>query len=359
MTKKRVVVAMSGGVDSAVAAYLLKKQGYDVTGIFMHLWQPSILNKEPRKNLGCNIESLQRARKIAKKLGIPFYIFNFKKPFKKIIVNNFIDGLEKGNTPNPCIICNRLIKFDLLLKKVKTIFKADYLATGHYARLKDSVNGKILLKAEDKKKDQSYFLYNIKQRVLKSVIFPIGNLQKSRVYELAKKLQLPIAKRESQDICFVGKDPGLFLKKYLKNQCGLIKDIDSKKILGQHYGLSLYTIGQRSGIGVSGGPFYVVIKEKKNNVLWVTNNQHHNKLFKTKISLNKINWISAKPKLPIKALVKIRYRDQGNIAKIIKHKKGMRVLFNNPQRAATPGQSAVFYQKEKLLGGGVISNKTY
>jgi tRNA-specific 2-thiouridylase len=353
-SNKKVVVAMSGGVDSSVAAYLLKKEGFAVIGVFLHFWRPNYFNKSKRENLCCTLESLNRAREVARRLNIPFYALNFKVPFKKLVVDNFLENLKEGNTPNPCILCNRLIKFDLLQKKAAAIFKTRYIATGHYAIIKGPKSVLELHRGRDQTKDQSYFLYALKQSQLKNILFPIGNYTKKDVFNLAKKLKFPLAEKESQEICFAANDLNAFIRRYIGNQPGVIKNSEKNSIMGKHQGLSSYTIGQRSGIGLSGGPFYVVKKDKKKNILWVTSYAKNPKLFKKRIFVDKVNWISKKPKLPLNCQVKIRYQQEGSTAKIRQYKEKLKIIFEKPQRAATSGQSAVFYQNEKVLGGGVI-----
>lgn len=335
---KRAIVAMSGGVDSSVAAALLKKgscpelgQRVDVVGIFLKLW-PSFDEK--------------RAQRVAKKLGIPFYVFNFEKEFKKKVVDYFLKNYKLGLTPNPCVVCNKEIKFNLLFKKLKT----DYIATGHYVRRK----GNKLLRGKDKEKDQSYFLWKINQKILKHTLFPVGDYTKTEVRKLAKKFKLPILDiPESQEICFVQTTINDFLKRHLKPKPGKIVDVEGKTI-GQHQGLHFYTIGQRKGIELPKGPFYVLDKDIKRNLLIVTQNEKD--LYKKGLIVKSINWIGA-PKLPLKVMAKIRYRHKAAAATISKQKNNrIKVIFSKPQRAITPGQSVVFYKKQEVLGGGIISN---
>ncbi len=327
---KKVIVAMSGGIDSSVTAALLKRDGFDVVGVFMKLW-PSFDEK--------------RAQRVAKKLGIPFYVFNFEKEFKKRIVDYFLEEYKKGRTPNPCVVCNKEIKFNLLFKKLKT----DYIATGHYVRRK----GNKLLKGKDKEKDQSYFLWKINQKILKHTLFPAGDYTKTEVRKLAKKLKLPVLDiPESQEVCFIQTTTVDFLKKHLKLRPGKI--INTKgKIIGEHDGLWFYTIGQRKGIELPEGPFYVLDKDLKKNVLIITKNEKD--LYRKELIAKSINWIRA-PKLPLKVMAKIRYRHKAAAATISKQKNNrIKMIFSKPQRAITPGQSAVFYKGQELLGGGIIS----
>jgi len=355
---------MSGGVDSSVAAALLDKAGFDVIGVFMKFWK----ERESGENRCCSLESEKMARLIAKKIGIPFYVVNAEKEFKKKVVDYFLKECKKGNTSNPCVVCNKEIKFGLLLEKALKL-GADFIATGHYAQTSLApLSGARLFKAKDGNKDQSYFLWQLNQKQLKHILFPIGEYTKPEVRKLAKKFKLPTAGTpESQEVCFVRGLTADFLKKYLKTKPGNIVDKNlpaqaSNKILGKHQGLWFYTIGQRKGIGLSGGPYYVIAKDFKNNNLIVSKNKKD--LLQKELIAKNINWISGKkPKLPIKARVKIRYRT--NLANatlnrsyttILERSKirVYRVVFDRPQRAVTPGQSVVFYLGRKLLGGGII-----
>ncbi len=336
---QKVICAMSGGVDSSVAAALLKGAGADVTGVFLKLADV------PRFQKGEKI-----ARKVAKNLKIPLLVLDLRKEFQKRIIIEFLKEYKAGRTPNPCVICNREIKFEFLLKKTKKL-NADYMATGHYARLQREK----LYKGKDKEKDQSYFLWQLGQKQLRHILFPVGNYTKKEVRELAKKLKLPIFEiPESQEICFIQTTINNFLKKHLKSKPGQI--INTKgKALGQHQGLWFYTIGQRKGIKLSGGPYYVLDKNLKKNLLIVTKNEKD--LYKKEFLVKNINWISGRePKLPLKVQAKIRYRHQGASATITKilHSTSYILKFARPQRAITPGQSAVFYKGEELLGGGII-----
>jgi len=348
--KTKVVVAMSGGIDSSVAAALLKRAGFNVVGVHMKFWSSTGSIKE---NRCCTLEAEKRARLVAKKLGIPFYVFNFEKEFKKRIVDYFLKEYKAGRTPNPCVVCNREIKFGLLLEKALKL-DADYIATGHYCRVKDNK----LFKGKDENKDQSYFLWQLKQNQLKHILFPVGGYTKDEVKKLAKKFKLSFAKvKESMEICFIKTTINDFLKKYLKPKPGDI--IDNKgNVLGKHQGLYLYTIGQRKGIGFPGGPYYVLGKDLENNALIITKDEKD--LYKKELIAEKTNWLNGKePKLPLKVQLKIRYRSQLVQAVIIgkpNNKKTYKIIFSKPQRAITPGQSAVFYEKGELLGGGTIKS---
>lgn len=340
--KAKVVIAMSGGVDSSVAAALLKKSGYNLVGVFMKFWTaPGAKNW----NRCCSLESETRARLVAQALGIPFYVLDFKKEFKKRIIDSFLTEFKAGRTPNPCVICNKQIKFGLLLEKAKAL-GADFIVTGHYAEIR---NGK-LFKGKDKIKDQSYFLWQLNQNQLKRILFPVGSYVKKQVREMAEKMDLPTAKTpESQEICFIQDNLNDFLKKNLKNKPGKI--IDKRgKILGRHQGLYFYTIGQRKNIEIPQGPWYVVKKDIKNNALIVSRREKD--VFKKEMILKSVNWISGKsPKFPFRASVKIRYQHPGCSATIVSRNK---IVFDKAQRAITPGQSAVFYKNREVIGGGII-----
>jgi tRNA-uridine 2-sulfurtransferase len=339
----KVVVAMSGGVDSSVAAALLKNAGYDVIGITMHLW--------PGKKDGacCSLSAVEDARRVANLLGIPYYVVNFKNIFKKTVIDDFISEYDRGRTPNPCVRCNKLIKFDALLKKAKSL-GASYIATGHYAKIKIS-NGRYLLKKGiDTKKDQSYFLYPLDQDALSHTLFPLADLTKKEVRNIAKKFNLRVAdKEESQDVCFIDKSPG----ELSKPKKGDIVDLDGK-VLGKHKGYQLYTIGQRKGIGLAGKePLYVVKIDPKKNELVVGG---RGDVFGAELIAGDLNWISVK-KSPKKMKVKarIRYNSRESDAEISPLPKGrVKVTFKEPQFAITPGQSVVFYDGDVVVGGGII-----
>jgi len=343
---QKIIIAMSGGVDSSVAAALLKRAGFNIIGVFLKL-----------NNFSSEAE--KRARKSAKILKIPFFVFNFEKEFKKRIFDYFLDGYKKGITPNPCTVCNKEIKFGLLLERALKL-DADFVATGHYARKKKLENRKQkteykLLKAKDKNKDQSYFLWMLSQKQLKRILFPVGDYTRQEVEKMAKKFKLPFANvKKSMEICFVPTTIDYFLKKYLKPKPGIITTKDGKKI-GEHKGLPFYTIGQRKGIKLPGGPFYVLDKNLKKNILIVTKNEKD--LYKKELFVKDVNWISSKePKLPLQVKAKIRYRSKSVPATITRSLKSKvyNLKFGHPQRAITPGQSVVLYRGEVLLGGGII-----
>ena len=323
----KVILAISGGIDSGMAASILKDQGFEVVGVFMRLDN--------------SIEQLEKAKKIAKILNIDFKTIDVRNDFKKTIISYFLEELKKGNTPNPCVMCNELIKFGLFVEKTKK-FKPDFIATGHYAKIKNN----RIFKARDENKDQTYFLWRIKN--LNNVLFPLGDSLKEDLIKQAKKKKFPVFPyKESQEICFISGNIEDFLKKKIKSIKGDIVN-EKGKVLGKHNGLFLYTIGQRKGIGLSGGPYYVIKKDFKKNRLVVSINEKL--LLKLEVKLKDIKWTN-KQKLPIKIKAKIRYGQKEVEAILFKNKV---LKFKKTQRAITPGQSAVFYKGKEMIGGGII-----
>lgn len=354
---KKVICAMSGGIDSSLTAALLKKAGFNVIGVFMKFWTESADLSAEKWNRCCSPESETIARKVAGILKIPLYVFNFEKEFKKKIVDYFLKEHKANITPNPCVVCNKEIKFGLLLEKALKL-EADLVATGHYARLSRENTKYKLLKGKDKGKDQSYFLWQLSQRQLKHILFPVGNYTKKEVRVLAKEFSLPVLDRkESQEVCFIPGTISDFLSRHLRSKPGPIVEkthYGASKIIGKHEGLWPYTIGQRKGIGLSGGPYYVLDKDLKKNILVVTKSEKD--LLKKELTARNINWISGKePRFPLKVKAKIRYRHK-EVPAVIKKSVGktVKVAFTKAQRAITPGQSVVFYKGQELLGGGII-----
>jgi tRNA-specific 2-thiouridylase len=358
--KVRVICAMSGGVDSSVAAALLVKQGYDVIGIFMKLWAEKVDSTDlVRENICCSVEASTAARAVAEKLGIPFYVVNFEKEFKKAVVDYYIEEYESGRTPNPCVICNRDIKGELLMKKGVEL-GADYLATGHYARIKKVKNGYKFMQAKDKNKDQTYFLWTLAQDKLAHLLLPCGDFTKPEIRRMALEFGLPTAtRRESQGICFIpDRNVGGFLRRYAQNltEPGPIVELKTSEQIGQHDGLINYTIGQREGLGLGGPTAYYVVKlESHSNTLVVGSNED---LFQKELIAVNLNWINPTigRKLPT-AGIGARIRHGHSIEKcrlLIIDDQSVKVIFNKSQRAITPGQSIVFYHGQEVLGGGII-----
>lgn len=347
MDNKNVYIAISGGVDSSVAAALLKQQRYNCTGVYMRLFDHKSVK-----------ENIQSAKKVCSTLDIPFKIYDFRKQFSKKVINVFVDEYKKGRTPNPCVICNREIKFGLFFDKA-VLEGADYIATGHYVqkKLDKKTNLYKLYRGKDKLKDQSYFLNRLDQKQLEKTLFPIGKLTKTEVRELAKELKLSTADRSaSQEACFIiNQNVQEFLKNFLKPQKGNIVNVDGE-VVGEHNGYFNYTIGQRSGLGIGGGvPYYVVKTDVEKNEVVVSKGQDSKNLFKSKIKIDKPHWISGKePELPISCNVSIRYNHNPVPAVLNKRKNTYIISFTQPQRAPTPGQSAVFYRDSECLGGGII-----
>jgi tRNA-specific 2-thiouridylase len=348
MTKKRVAVAMSGGVDSSVAAALLQKEDYDVIGITHQTWPGE---KRPFGGC-CGLEAIESARSVAAKLGIPYYVLDLRDEFADKVITRFRDEYGHGRTPNPCVLCNQYIRFHIMLDKVLKM-GIDCLATGHYARINKSGEGYQLLKAIDPAKDQSYFLYTLGQNELQYLLFPIGKYNKTEVRQMATEMSLPSATRkDSQDICFIQGNYRDFIKECVPLKAGFIVNTEDK-VLGKHQGLALYTIGQRHGLGlVSNEPLYVIhLDNATNRVIIGTKDQ----LLSTTLLAGQLNWISGKtPDKPIEVTAKIRYKALETAAVIIFREDLVEVKFKQPQTAITPGQSVVFYYGEEVLGGGII-----
>jgi tRNA-uridine 2-sulfurtransferase len=305
--KEKVLVAMSGGVDSSVAAAIMHDQGYEVIGFWS---EPTINSDYGEKNKCCSLESFNDARRVAQKFGFPIYTINLDEPFKDKIVDPFIAAYDAGQTPNPCVACNRHIKFDEMIKKADAL-GAKHIVTGHYAKLKHRGGRIELWRPHDKEKDQTYFLYNLTQAKLSRVIFPLAGYTKQQVRNMATRYGLEVAdKRESQEICFIPeKSHNDFLKRHLKCEPGPIETLDGT-VLGQHQGLPLYTTGQRKGVEIGGtGPYYVAGFDYERNTLRVTNDQNDPALFGSELLASDINWISGRePKFPFDCEAVIRYR---------------------------------------------------
>ncbi len=349
---------MSGGVDSSVAARLLKDQGHEVTGVFLHFWKD---DRAPEKmeNKCCSLESFLDAKAVAAKIGIPIFSLNFAREFKKAVVDYFLAEYASGRTPNPCVVCNKQIKLGLLLKHARAL-GYDGVASGHYLKRLDKDGEARVYRAKDRNKDQSYFLYTFSQAELKHFYFPLGNYTKPQVRALAAKFGLPTAsKAESQDICFLSGPHNNFLKRYLKLKPGPIKRREDGLVIGEHQGLPLYTPGQRRGIEIGGtGPYYVAASDYSSNTLWVVRTWNDQVLYRREFILEKINWLDKKaPRLPLHCQVVIRYGHPAVscLVEAGKRRGELKVSLRQPTRAVTPGQSAVFYQGNRILGGGVIA----
>lgn len=354
---------MSGGIDSSLASYILKKAGYEVIGCTMRLF---LCKKKSSEKQCCSPDDINEARRTAQQLGIKHFVVDKKNVFEKYVIENFVSEYLKGRTPNPCIICNLKIKFDEMLKFAKGL-GCNFIATGHYARIETRDEGRgtsyWLKKGIDKMKDQSYFLYGLNQKNLPHILFPLGDYKKTEIRELAKKLKLKVAdKKESQEICFVeDADYRKFLERRLhglKTQITQIKPgkiIDtSGRILGTHEGISYYTIGQRHGLGISVGcPSYVIKINSRKNEIVVGKKEE---LLSYEFLAEDISWTVSPPeKSPITADVRIRYKHKESKSKIYLMKNNTaKVIFEKPQMSITPGQSAVFYKKDIVLGGGII-----
>lgn len=354
--RKRCLVAMSGGVDSSVAALLMKNEGYDVIAVHMKFWSDPNLDIEVGENKCCSIEGVSDIRSVARQLDIPFYVLDCRDYFKSSVVDYFIKGFENGDTPNPCIRCNKLVKFGYMYEKMKE-FDAEYVATGHYSRVVLENHEYKLKRSVDKFKDQSYFLYNVNQDILSHTLFPIGDYNKDQVRKIAEKFGLRLSqKHDSQEICFVGgNDHREFLKRHIKNLLtpGNIVDIEGS-IIGKHNGLAMYTVGQRKGIQTSATvPLYVVRKDLQNNILVVGKQTDSN--FNT-FELYDLSWVSIKPNDFSNIKVQIRYQGKDLEIENIENNidNSIVVRLKNYEPGITSGQSAVFYQDDYLIGGGII-----
>ena len=343
----KIAVALSGGVDSSTSLYLLKQKGYDLFALFMKNWE------EEEENGVCIAEKdAEDARKVCALLDIPFYLVNFTKEYWDNVFTHFLKELADGHTPNPDILCNREIKFKALFEKAKAL-GADYLATGHYCQTEKGE----LFKGQDPEKDQTYFLYTIKKKILDQVLFPIGHLNKQEVRKIAKEANLPVFnKKDSTGICFIGKrNFRSFIEKYIPHAPGIIETVEGKQV-GTHDGIYYYTIGQRKGMGI-GGPgegWFVAGKDKENRKLIVAQGEDHPALFAPKLTATDISWIHEAPPLPFRCKAKIRYRQKEQPCTIEQEGETLLVSFDQPQRSITPRQSVVFYDDNRCLGGAII-----
>ena len=343
----KIAVALSGGVDSSITLYLLKKAGHDVFGLFMKNWE------EENADGHCLSEKdYEDTQKVCQLLDVPYYGVNFAKQYWEQVFTHFLKEIQQGYTPNPDILCNREIKFKVLFEKAKAL-GAEALATGHYCQTQEGQ----LFKGKDLEKDQSYFLYTIQQKVLQEVLFPIGHLNKSNVRQIAENAQLPIFnKKESMGICFIGKrNFREFIEKYIPHEKGPILTVDGTEI-GTHDGIFYYTIGQRKGMGIGGAgeAWFVAKKDRERNALIVAQGEDHPSLFATGLIATECSWVTSPPSFPFKCRAKVRYRQIEQPCTVEKSGDNLIVRFEQPQRAITPRQSVVFYLEDLCLGGAII-----
>ena len=358
MDKKKVVVGMSGGVDSSVAAYLLKEQGYDVIGVTMQIWQEEDSLTQEENGGCCGLSAVDDARRVAADLGIPYYVMNFRKEFKENVMNYFIGEYLQGRTPNPCIACNRYVKWEALLQRSLEI-GADYIATGHYARIEQLANGRYAIKnSVTAAKDQTYALYNLTQHQLAHTLMPVGDYTKDEIRAIAEKIGLRIAnKPDSQDICFV---PDGDYAGFIKREAGQALPApgnfvtEDGTVLGRHKGITNYTIGQRKGLNLSlGKPVFVTEIRPETNEVVIGDNET---LFTRELYAENVNFMAVPDLKEKKEFTgKIRYAHKGAYCTIEQIEKDkIRCVFEEPQRAVTPGQAFVFYDGEYVAGGGTI-----
>lgn len=356
--KEKVVVGMSGGVDSSVAAYLLKEQGYDVIGVTMQIWEDEEQQRTEENGGCCGLSAVDDARRVADRLEIPYYVMNFKQEFQEKVVDYFVEEYLAGRTPNPCIACNRYVKWESLLKRSMEI-GADYIATGHYARIAKLPNGRFAIRnSVTARKDQTYALYNLTQFQLAHTLMPIGEYEKDQVRRIAQEAGLPVAaKPDSQDICFVPDgDYAAFLKKKAGERMPGEGDFVTRDgtVLGKHKGITHYTIGQRKGLGLSmGEPVFVSELRPKTNQVVVGEEPQ---VFKKELLCDHLNFMRMEDlKEPRRVWAKVRYAHKGQWCRIERQGRDLiRAEFEEPVRAITPGQAVVFYEGEYVLGGGII-----
>ena len=357
--KKRVLVAMSGGVDSSVSAALLKDQGYDVIGATLQVWDYSKTKGREGHGTCCSSIDVQDARSVCHALNIPFYVLNTEGLFEKKVIQPFVNHYIEGKTPIPCTNCNTFLKFDYLVKKMKEL-ECDFLATGHYAQIKKLKDGNLgLFTSSNSLKDQTYFLFSLKKELLSRLLFPVGLMDKEKVRQIALDKALPVfEKKDSTGICFVGKNSyKTFLNDYMKKnkipfvKKGVLKDIATGDVLGEHSGVHNFTIGQRKALGISSNkPLFVIKINPENKEVWIGEEKD---LYSHSAEIKEVHWLDP-AQSGEKLDVKVRFRDEPSPAYIYKKENSYLLKFLTPKKAITPGQSAVFYREKQILGGGVI-----
>jgi len=349
-----ITVGMSGGVDSAVAAHLLKKQGHDVTGVFMFNWE-----EEDEAGVCTAADDFEDVRRVCEIIDIPYYTVNFSREYRERVFSVFLHEYREGRTPNPDVLCNSEIKFRAFLEFALQT-DADALATGHYVRTQQQGGVTHLLRGADKGKDQSYFLCTLNQNQLSNAVFPVGGMQKREVRKIAAEIGLPNAdKKDSTGMCFIGeRDFFEFIERHAPSIGGDMVDVDTNRVMGRHKGLSHYTIGQRKGIGIggtgSGEAWFVTNKDAKNNILYICQGRDHPALYKNGLITEGFSWIGEVPDIVFDCTAKFRYRQQDEPCNVALESNGIRVMFHKKQRAITPGQYCVLYNGEICLGGGII-----
>ena len=358
MSKGKVVVGMSGGVDSSVAAWLLKEQGYDVIGVTMQIWQDEESKIQEENGGCCGLSAVDDARKVAAQIGIPYYVMNFKKDFQEKVIDYFVDEYVHGRTPNPCIACNRYVKWESLLQRSLEI-GADYIATGHYARVRKLPNGRYAIcKSATAAKDQTYALYNLTQHQLAHTLMPVGEYTKDKIREMAEEIGLPVAhKPDSQEICFVpDNDYAKFIEENSNCRIDEGNFVDKYgNILGRHKGITHYTVGQRKGLNLAlGHPVFVTEIRPETNEVVIGENED---VFSNRLTCRNLNWMAIEDlgDQEMRVSAKIRYSHKGASCTIRKiGEDRVECVFDELQRAATPGQAVVFYDGEYVVGGGTI-----